>query len=270
MRVGILLLVLGLGVELMWRRHYDLSESDKLGAVSPMGHTVWSFLLAHPDMLGRFSADPEVVKSKCMTKCKWARLEQVETALIELNDQRLIHLYEVRAKRYLVLHDVDEHNPPGRLSFVRKSKHPAPPVGLCSCLQFQKGEEGFNDRVHDRVDDQSISSSTSKSESTSTGGVSKEGGNPSENKDVAELCARRYSETRRTPLPINVYEDFRKALNTGQISPEALKSVVFDGKNDLEPPWTLLKLARKATGKPVDEAFDKACEEMFRKFGGAK
>lgn len=123
----------------MWKRLDEgISLSEKHARLSWMALGVWTYILPNTDAKGRYSADTKVIKARCMTYRDEIRLEQVEDALKELERERVLHLYTSGSKRYLVMHDHAEYNPPGALRY-QDAKNPDPPDDLCQCLRQECG-----------------------------------------------------------------------------------------------------------------------------------
>jgi len=62
------------------------------------------------------------------------RLGQIEDALLELSYAKLIHLFDVGSRRYLVFHDHQQWNPPSNLKYA-KGIYASPPPGTCICCK---------------------------------------------------------------------------------------------------------------------------------------
>lgn len=145
----------------MWKRlDESIALSDKLASLGWVSMGIWTYLLAQTDTMGRFHRDSRIVKAKCMTMRYDLRPETVEESLLELEKSGLLHCYAVEGKTYLVLHDYREYNPPGALGRV-SPKYPAPPPGLCPCVDSERRASGV---LTPDVTSTSSSSSTSTSE----------------------------------------------------------------------------------------------------------
>lgn len=132
----------------MWKRlDESISLSEKLASLSWVGLGTWTYLLAQTDTMGRFPRDSRIVKAKCMTMRYEIRPETVEEALLEIERSGLLHCYAAEdGRRYLVLHDYREYNPPGALGRV-SPKYPAPPPGLCPCVDSERRSAGCKSLV---------------------------------------------------------------------------------------------------------------------------
>jgi len=126
----------------MWKRlDESISLSEKLASLSWAAFGTWAYLLSQTDTMGRFPRDARVVKAKCMTLRYDLRLELVEEALLEIERAGLLHRYDAEGKPFLVLHNYRDHNPPGALGRI-SPKYPAPPSGLCSCVDSERRASG--------------------------------------------------------------------------------------------------------------------------------
>lgn len=153
----------------MWKRLDEaISTSEKWARLSWPGMAIGMYILANSDAKGRYDGDSRVIKARCMTFREDVRPETVEDALKELERERVLHLYRVGQKRYLVFHDCLEWNPPGALRYTAP-KYPDPPEELCPCLTARKrGEDGAKAPL---VPSPSPSLSTSSSTSTEEGAL---------------------------------------------------------------------------------------------------
>lgn len=123
----------------MWKRlDESISLSDKWARLSWVAMGVGIYILPNCDTKGRFPADSRIIKARCMAYRYDVRLEVIEDALLELDRERVLHLYDVNGKRYLAFHDHDDWNPPGALK-NNAPKYPAPDPNLCECLRRESG-----------------------------------------------------------------------------------------------------------------------------------
>jgi hypothetical protein len=127
----------------MWKRlDESIALSEKLASLSWVGLGTWTYLLSQTDTMGRFHRDSRIVKAKCMTMRYEIRPETVEEALLEIEKAGLLHCYAAEdGRQYLVLHNYMEFNPPGALGRV-SPKYPAPPRGLCPCVDSERRASG--------------------------------------------------------------------------------------------------------------------------------
>jgi hypothetical protein len=132
----------------MWKRlDESISLSEKLASLSWVGFGTWAYLLSQTDTMGRFPRDARIVKAKCMTMRYEIRPETVEEALLEIEKSGLLHCYAAEdGRRYLVLHDYREYNPPGALGRV-SPKYPAPPLNICDCVASERRSAGCKSLV---------------------------------------------------------------------------------------------------------------------------
>lgn len=123
----------------MWKRlDEQISLSEKHAKLSWEAFGIWTYILPNTDSKGRYPADPRVIKARCLTYRAALSLESVEAALLELQLERVIHLFDMGGKRYLVIHDHEEWNPPGALRYA-EAKYPSPPLDLCECQRRERG-----------------------------------------------------------------------------------------------------------------------------------
>lgn len=142
----------------MWKRlDESIALSEKLASLSWPALGTWVYLLSQTDTMGRFHRDPRIIKAKCMTMRYELRLELVEETLLEIERAGLFHCFDVEGKRYLVLHDYRDYNPPGALGRV-SPKYPAPPPGVCKCCDEERRASGV--RTPDVTSTSSLTSSS--------------------------------------------------------------------------------------------------------------
>jgi len=79
-----------------------ISQSRKLSELSnDTARLVYTWLLAHLDSEGRFSADPAIIKGVVFPRIKNMTLSKIEKSLIEIADSELIILYGADGDKYL-------------------------------------------------------------------------------------------------------------------------------------------------------------------------
>ena len=79
-----------------------MSQSRKLSELSnDTGRLIYTWLLAHLDSEGRFSADPAVIKGNVFPRIKGMTLGKIEKSLTEMSNIGLIILYQVDGDKYL-------------------------------------------------------------------------------------------------------------------------------------------------------------------------
>jgi len=123
----------------MWKRLDEaISLSEKWARLSWPAMGIGFYVLSNSDSKGRFLADTRIIKGRCMTFRYDVRLELIEDALKELERERVLHLYDVDGKQYLVFHDHDDWNPPGALK-NNAPKYPDPDPKICKCLRRESG-----------------------------------------------------------------------------------------------------------------------------------
>jgi hypothetical protein len=123
----------------VWKRlDESISTSEKWAKLSWSTMGIGMYILANSDSKGRYDGDSRVIRARCMTYREDVRLEIIEGALSELERERVLHVYHVGQKRYIVFHDCLEWNPPGALRY-QAPKYPDPPSELCECLRRESG-----------------------------------------------------------------------------------------------------------------------------------
>jgi len=117
----------------MWKRiHPEMSASDKFPKLGFGPMTLWTLMLPHSDSRGRYWASPSWIKGQVLTMFEDVSVQDVKAALLKLAEVRLIHLYDVAGKTYLVFHDHEDHSGMGSMRYAAP-KWPAPPDSLCQC-----------------------------------------------------------------------------------------------------------------------------------------
>lgn len=118
----------------MWKRvHPEMSASDKFPKLGFGAMTLWTLMLAHSDSQGRYWASTNWIKGQVLTMFGEVTAQEIRTALLMLAEVKLIHLYDVAGKTYLVYHDHEEHSGMGSMRYSAP-KWPAPPTTLCPCI----------------------------------------------------------------------------------------------------------------------------------------
>jgi hypothetical protein len=81
-----------------------VSTSKKLAAVkTDSARLLWTWILPHLDVQGRFSGELEIVKGSIVPRLKSMTLPKIEKYLQDLAENKLIILYNVNGDRYLEL-----------------------------------------------------------------------------------------------------------------------------------------------------------------------
>jgi hypothetical protein len=79
-----------------------ISQSRKLSELSNnTGRLIYTWLLAHLDSEGRFSADPAIIKGNVFPRIRLMTKSKIEKSLIEMSNIGLIILYQVDSDKYL-------------------------------------------------------------------------------------------------------------------------------------------------------------------------
>lgn len=105
----------------------NVSTSKKLSSLkSDSARLLWTWLLAHLDVAGRFSGEPDVVKGSVVPRLKHLTEKRVEELLEELDEARLINLYTIGGERYLELCRFEDFQNL-RVDREGESKIPQPP-----------------------------------------------------------------------------------------------------------------------------------------------
>ena len=102
-----------------------ISQSRKLSLLSnDTGRLIYTWLLAHLDREGRFSADPSIIKGNVFPRIKNMTLKKIDNCLLEMSQVKLIILYKADGDKYLQFTKFKEY----QVHFDREapSKIPAP------------------------------------------------------------------------------------------------------------------------------------------------
>lgn len=101
-----------------------ISESDQVANLTDdTTRLIFLFVMAHADVEGRYSANPRIVKGKVLPLLELS-LDKVMDALLDLDDNGLIYLYEADSKPYLAFPGWERHQ---KLRKDRESpKYPLP------------------------------------------------------------------------------------------------------------------------------------------------
>ncbi len=102
-----------------------ISQSRKLSLLSnDTGRLIYTWLLAHLDREGRFSADPSIIKGNIFPRIKKMTLRKIDNCITEMAQVKLIILYQADGDRYLQFTKFKEY----QVHFDREapSKIPAP------------------------------------------------------------------------------------------------------------------------------------------------
>ena len=102
-----------------------ISQSRKLSLLSnDTGRLIYTWLLAHLDREGRFSADPSIIKGNIFPRIKNMTLKKIDNCLLEMSQVKLIILYKADGDNYLQFIKFKEY----QVHFDREapSKIPAP------------------------------------------------------------------------------------------------------------------------------------------------
>jgi len=102
-----------------------ISQSRKLSLLSSdTGRLIYTWLLAHLDREGRFSADPSIIKGNIFPRIKKMTLKKIDNCLTEMSQVKLITLYKADGDKYLQFTKFKEY----QVHFDREapSKIPAP------------------------------------------------------------------------------------------------------------------------------------------------
>jgi len=119
-----------------------ISTSRRLAALkTDSARLLYTWLIPHLDIEGRFSADPAVVKGQIVPRLKHLTEEKVNQILIDMAQNELIYMYSNDGDRFLELrHFRDEQNI--REDRERQSTIPAPD----QCEPLYPGELPENSR----------------------------------------------------------------------------------------------------------------------------
>lgn len=101
-----------------------ISQSRKLSLLSnDTGRLIYTWLLAHLDREGRFSADPSIIKGKVFSRIKMT-FKKIDNCLTEMAQVKLITLYKADGDRYLQFTKFKEYQT--HLDREAPTKIPAP------------------------------------------------------------------------------------------------------------------------------------------------
>lgn len=122
----------------MWKRlHPEMSASDKFPKLGFNPMTLWTLMLPHSDSKGRYWASPSWIKGQVLTMFEEVTGQDIKAALLKLAEVKLIHLYDLGGKTYLVYHDHEDHSGMGSMRYSAP-KWPAPDDKLCPCVSATK------------------------------------------------------------------------------------------------------------------------------------
>jgi len=87
-----------------------VSTSKKLMELkTDSARLLWTWLLPHLDVEGKFSADPDIVKGSVVPRLKHFTSAKVEEYLLDMAENGLIVIYEVNGDRYLKFNKFEEN-----------------------------------------------------------------------------------------------------------------------------------------------------------------
>lgn len=79
-----------------------ISTSRKLAALqTDSARLLWTWILPHADITGRFSAEPDVIKGYIVPRLKKMTVAKIAKYLDDMADRKLITLYKVNGDSYL-------------------------------------------------------------------------------------------------------------------------------------------------------------------------
>ena len=111
----------------------SIRTSKSINAMSDFQFRLWAYLITYVDDFGRGSAEPDILKGFVFPRRKCVTEATIKTALTDLANMGLIHLYEVDGDSYLCLRNWEKHQKPRAAT----SKYPAPPEVDSECMQMQ-------------------------------------------------------------------------------------------------------------------------------------
>ncbi len=107
-----------------------ICTSENLDQLSPEAEVFFYRLMVNCDDFGRFSANPQILRSKLYPlKVDIVRPEMVEAWLIELIGSELIFLYEAEGKRLLQIQSWNKHQ-------QKRAKHSKYPTYDSTCMKL--------------------------------------------------------------------------------------------------------------------------------------
>jgi hypothetical protein len=102
-----------------------ISHSRRLHLLSnDTGRLIYTWLLAHLDREGRFSADPSIIKGNIFPRIKSMTYKKIENCLLEMAQVKLIMIYQSDGDKYLQFIKFKEYQT--HLDREAPSKIPAP------------------------------------------------------------------------------------------------------------------------------------------------
>jgi len=114
----------------------SISESKKLSKLKTDGaRLLYSWLIPHLNINGCYSADPEVIKGKVLTRLKKS-IKTVKSYLEDLEENELIIRYTANGDEFLIVPDFEEKQP--SLNPKREAK-PSIPLPSKEQLQTNSG-----------------------------------------------------------------------------------------------------------------------------------
>lgn len=110
----------------------SIRTSKSINAMSDFQFRLWAYLITYVDDFGRGSAEPDILKGFVFPRRKCVTEATIKTALTDLANMGLIHLYKVDGDSYLCLRNWEKHQKPRAAT----SKYPAPPEVDNECMQM--------------------------------------------------------------------------------------------------------------------------------------
>ena len=106
-----------------------ISQSKKVNALSLKSQLIWTWTHPFLDDYGRYTADPEDIKTEVFPKNAKISIKDINNALLECLERGLITLYRVEGKEYQVYTKFEDHQT-FRADRPRQAEYPKPEDGI--------------------------------------------------------------------------------------------------------------------------------------------
>jgi len=117
-----------------------ISQSRRLALLSSDTYRlIYTWLLPHLDIEGRFSANPEVIKGMIVPRIKRITISIIEKALLEMHELELIILYNVDGDRFLEVRKFKDHQ---YLDLKREAPSHIPSIDKGELIELSASSQG--------------------------------------------------------------------------------------------------------------------------------